>query len=103
MARFKYFFLLLFLPGIATAYPTFINPDTPTKVDRNFKDVEQEVQHITFFPFVSKTLTQIKNFTPVQVGESLFCSDCVTSNVCVSTGTVKGAFSNISSKTTACQ
>jgi hypothetical protein len=56
-----------------------------------------------FAQLTSLTNTTIHGITPVAVGELYYCSNCVAaSGVCVSTGVTQGAFSEVESKTTAC-
>lgn len=47
----------------------------------------------------SRTLTQINALTPVSTGQILYCSNCVNSQVCVSSGVLTGAWVDISSGT----
>ena len=51
----------------------------------------------------SRTLAQINQITPTAgKGEMLYCSDCATAAVCVSSGTGKGGYTVITSTTTHC-
>ena len=40
----------------------------------------------------SRTITQINSLAPTAVGQLLYCSDCVRSAICVSSGTAAGAW-----------
>lgn len=51
----------------------------------------------------SRTKAQILAIDPIAVGEEYYCSDCTASNICISTGTAVGQFSDIQAKTVACQ
>lgn len=52
---------------------------------------------------VSKTLANIILFTPGAAGTMVYCSDCVTDAICVSTGAVVNSFVRVSARTTKCQ
>ena len=51
---------------------------------------------------VSKTLAQINATTPSAAGQVVYCSNCVNSAVCVSSGTGTAAFVSSSSPTVHC-
>ena len=44
------------------------------------------------YSLYSRTLAQINSVTPTSAGQLIYCSDCVNSAVCVSSGTGKGAY-----------
>lgn len=50
-----------------------------------------------------QTLAQIKATFPTNAGEDVYCSNCATDTICVSTGTGQGAYARASLRTTACQ
>lgn len=43
MKNLRFLFLLIFLPGIAHAWVSQLNPDTPQKVQRDFNDVQDDL------------------------------------------------------------
>lgn len=47
----------------------------------------------------NKTLAQINTYTPTSKGQLVYCSDCVSNSLCVSSGTARGAWVIISSGT----
>lgn len=49
-----------------------------------------------FTPY-SRTIAQLNALAPSAAGQVVFCSDCVRSAICVSTGTAAGAWSVASS------
>lgn len=51
---------------------------------------------------MSKTLAQINALTPSAAGEMVYCSNCVNSGVCISSGTGVGAYVSNSSPTVHC-
>ncbi|MFI5346638.1 MAG: beta strand repeat-containing protein [Elusimicrobiota bacterium] len=51
----------------------------------------------------SLTLAAIRLLTPPAVGQVYYCSNCASSALCVSTGTVIAAFSDVTLRTTPCQ
>lgn len=51
----------------------------------------------------SRTKAQILAIDPIEAGEQFYCSDCTASNICISTGTAVGQFSDIQAKSVACQ
>lgn len=53
--------------------------------------------------FWSRTIAQIRAMTPSNAAEAVYCSDCTTDAICVSTGTGVGAFARSSARTTPCQ
>jgi hypothetical protein len=48
------------------------------------------------------TKAEILAFDPVKAGEMFFCTDCVASTVCISTGTAVADFADIGDRTVAC-
>lgn len=54
------------------------------------------------FQLKALTLSQMQKIASPIIGQEYFCSDCVTDAVCVSTASLKGSFSRISSRTTIC-
>lgn len=52
---------------------------------------------------MTRTVVQIAAIAPKLAGQLVYCSDCTALRVCVSTGTVVGAWSSPVAATTACQ
>lgn len=50
----------------------------------------------------SGTTTQISTLTPGTTGQLLYCTNCASANVCVSTGVAAGGWASVTSTTTAC-
>lgn len=50
----------------------------------------------------SKTLAQLNAYAAGAAGEDFYCSDCINEAICVSSGTGRGAFVDISSPTAHC-
>lgn len=68
---------------------------------------EQISQAIATFAYpgiglLSQTAAQILTIAPSQVGQLIYCSNCTALRVCVSTGTVAGAWSSPVATTVAC-
>lgn len=52
----------------------------------------------------SMTLAQLQAYTPTSVGQLIYCSNCATDGICVSTGTSNPySVGRVSARTTACQ
>lgn len=62
--------------------------------------VSMDLGYVQFFP---KTLAELIALTPTVVGQTYFCSNCVTDALCTSSGTARGAFTRVSARTTVCQ
>lgn len=95
--------LLLLLTSYAAASgPKHVFQDARLndEFDNAYFDIGKIPQFIDIY---SLTKAQILGLTPTRVGRLYFCSDCTTDAVCVSTGTLLGAFSRVSARTTACQ
>lgn len=49
------------------------------------------------------TLSQIATSTPTAIGQIVYCSNCATASVCISTGTsLQNSWSTINTRTTTC-
>lgn len=96
-----FLFLLVVSMANAKADPRNVNPQTPDAVYENDLDLSDAIKHANGIA-QARTLAQIQSFTPRTNGVLYWCSNCASANVCVSTGVTVGAFSNITSKSTAC-
>lgn len=67
-------------------------------------EVELRVSSITasggWTQLSPRTLNELRTTTPTGTGQEYYCSDCVTDSVAVSSGTTRGAFARVASKTT---
>lgn len=54
------------------------------------------------FQLKSLTLSQMQSITNPLAGQEYYCSNCTTDAVCISTASIKGSFSRLSSRTTTC-
>lgn len=50
----------------------------------------------------SRTAAQLGTLSPISAGSIVYCSNCATANVCVSTGTGGGAWVRVDDGTTSC-
>lgn len=50
----------------------------------------------------SQTLAQINALVPIKVGQIIYCSNCQGTPLCVSSSTVVGSFTTVSSTSTHC-
>lgn len=75
------------------------------EVNLEFQNVYQDYRSILKDgQLPSKTLTEIRASTASATGKLVYCSNCATTPVCVSTGTTQaGQFTSPSSRATACQ
>jgi hypothetical protein len=77
-------------------------PHEPAE-QREFQNIYQEMnaqkQIMQVYP---QTLAQINATKPSAAGQLIYCSNCSSTVICVSTGTGTGAYSSLSSKTTHC-
>lgn len=55
-----------------------------------------------YIGFYSRTLAEINGITPTAAGQAYYCSNCIDSAVCISSGTGTAAFVQISSATVHC-
>jgi len=96
-----YILLLSFLVISDAAQPRRPRPATPDEVWQNDSDLFDEISK-TRGRFESRTLAVIQAIIPLSVGESYYCSDCVSDAVCISTSTTQGEFSGVADRTSSC-
>lgn len=84
------------------AGPIYQHKDNATQ--REFQNIYDQLKKMnSYLAPASNTLAQLKALSPPSSGLIYFCSDCTVDGIVISTGTSKGAFGRISSRTTAIQ
>lgn len=100
----KIIVLMLIAAPIFASGPKYVGSKTDPNVYQEFGNVYHDLSvPSSFVTPRSFTKAQIQATIPQTVGQIYYCSDCTTDVIVVSTGTGTGAFSRISSRTTAIQ
>lgn len=85
--------------------PKIPMPSTPDQVWENDREIYNFINRTLSrpLPIANMTATNINSSTPSAAGLIVFCSDCSTIPICVSTQAAIKGYASISSKATPCQ
>ena len=92
--------------AIAIGVNASVSTSNTMVIGADSSPIEVRVSTMTFSGnagMSSRTLAQLSAMTPTSVGQMFYCTTCTTDGVVQSTGTGRGAWSRITSKTTAIQ
>lgn len=95
----KLLILAFLIPSAVFSYPRIKNPTTPEQIQQDLNDLSDDIKATQI---ISLTLVQINASIPKFLGQTVYCSNCTNTVICVGTATVVGSWSSPSAKGTHC-